>query len=103
MSAMVNVRNLHLDLLRNTLTRYGESELAPVRASDHPFIRRALDVLAKRDMKLVRALPFDEQKRDLGLDWPAAAETMIGMQRLTSLQRCVERVLADDIPGDLVE
>ena len=28
---------------------------------------------------------------------------MIGMQRLTSLQRCVETVLADDIPGDLVE
>ena len=28
---------------------------------------------------------------------------MIGMQRLTSLQRCVETVLADDIPGDLIE
>ena len=25
---------------------------------------------------------------------------MIGMQRLTSLQRCVETVLADDIPTD---
>lgn len=47
--------------------------------------------------------PFGQRKRDLGLDWPADAETMIGMQRLTSLQRCVETVLADDIPGDLVE
>jgi O-methyltransferase len=28
---------------------------------------------------------------------------MIGMQRLTSLQHCVETVLADDVPGDLVE
>ena len=28
---------------------------------------------------------------------------MIGMQRLASLQRCVETVLADDIPGDLIE
>ena len=28
---------------------------------------------------------------------------MIGMQRLTSLQRCVETVLADDIAGDLIE
>ena len=28
---------------------------------------------------------------------------MIGMQRLTSLQHCVETVLAEDIPGDLVE
>ena len=44
-----------------------------------------------------------KRKRDLSLDWPAEAETMIRMQRLTSLQRCVETVLADDIPGDLVE
>lgn len=35
--------------------------------------------------------PFGQRKRDLGLDWPADAETMIGMQRLASLQRCVER------------
>jgi O-methyltransferase len=47
--------------------------------------------------------PFGQRKRDLGRDWPAEAETMIGMQRLTSLQRCVETVLADDIPGDLIE
>ena len=52
---------------------------------------------------LVRHYPFDEQKRDRGLDWPTAAETMIGMQRLTSLQHCVETVLVEDIPGDLVE
>jgi O-methyltransferase len=29
--------------------------------------------------------------------------TMIGMQRLTSLQHCIETVLQDDVPGDLVE
>ena len=52
---------------------------------------------------LRRIDPFGQRKRDLGLDWPAEAETMIGMQRLTSLQHCVETVLADDIPGDLVE
>ena len=28
---------------------------------------------------------------------------MIGMQRLTSLQHCVETALAEDIPGDLIE
>ena len=28
---------------------------------------------------------------------------MIGMKRLTSLQESVETVLADDVPGDLVE
>lgn len=47
--------------------------------------------------------PSDQSVRDLGLDWPAEAETMIGMRRLESLQHCVEAVLEDDIPGDLVE
>jgi O-methyltransferase len=50
-----------------------------------------------------RTSAFGEGARDLGLDCPAEAETMIGMQRLTSLQRCVETILADDVPGDLVE
>src|SRR6476620_7968958 len=45
----------------------------------------------------------DQHMREAGLDWPAEAETMSGMKRLTSLQHCVETVLADDIPGDLVE
>jgi O-methyltransferase len=94
---------MYLDLLRSYLTRYGDDELAPVRAASHPLIRTLLGLLAKRGIQVVRPLPFDERKRDLGLDWPAAAETMIGMQRLTSLQRCVETVLAEDVPGDLVE
>jgi O-methyltransferase len=99
----VDARGMYLDLLRKYLIRYGEDELAPVRATNHPLIRRALNVLAQRNIKLVRTRSFDEQKRDLGLDWPAAADTMIGMQRLTSLQHCVEAVLAEDVPGDLVE
>ena len=94
---------MYLDLLRNYLTRYGEDELLPVRAASHPLLRYGLNLLAKRGFKLVREVPFDEQKRNLGLDWPAKAETMIGMQRLTSLQRCVETLLAEDVPGDLIE
>jgi O-methyltransferase len=99
----VDARAMYLDLLRNYLTRYGEDELAVVRATNHPLARRALEALNRRNLQLVRKLPFDKEKRDLGLDWPAAAETMVGMQRLTSLQQSVESVLAEDIPGDLVE
>ena len=92
-----DVRSLYLDLIRRDLTRYGLDELMPVRWP----LRRAL--LKTTSLMLVASRPFDQQKRDLGLDWPTDAETMIGMQRLTSLQHCVETVLADDIPGDLVE
>jgi O-methyltransferase len=99
----LDVRAMYLDLLRIHLTRYGDDELLPVRAASHRVTRTLLNVLARRGIQLARPVPFDEHKRNRGLDWPAAAETMIGMQRLTSLQRCVETVLAEAIPGDLVE
>lgn len=41
--------------------------------------------------------------RRVGRDWPAQALTMIGKLRLDNIQDCVERVLAEDVPGDLLE
>jgi O-methyltransferase len=107
-----DARSLYLDLIRRNLTRYGMRERMP---AQWPLRRRlflkAINPIQVRmnAFRLARATPnasrraFVQRRRDLGLDWPAEAETMIGMQRLTSLQRCVETVLADDIPGDLVE
>ena len=96
-----DVRSLYLDLLRRNLTRYGMHERMP---SEWPLRRRLL-LKAVNTFSSIRngTRPFDQRTRELGLDWPAEAETMIGMQRLTSLQHCVETVLADDIPGDLIE
>lgn len=103
MSTGVDVREMYLDLLRTYLTKYGEDELAPISAANHPLVRRVFSLMARRNIRLARAIPFDERNRTLGLDWPSSADTMIGMSRLTHLQRCVEAVLAEDIPGDLVE
>ena len=38
-----------------------------------------------------------------GRDWPARAHTMIGLKRLANLRMCVETILDDGIPGDLIE
>jgi O-methyltransferase len=38
-----------------------------------------------------------------GRDWPQFAQTMVGLKRLANVRYCVERVIADDIPGDLIE
>jgi hypothetical protein len=43
------------------------------------------------------------EEKYLGLIWPTRAHTMIGMPRLENLQMCVETVLQDRIPGDLIE
>jgi O-methyltransferase len=45
----------------------------------------------------------DRTKRLEGRDWPADALTMIGMARLNNLQECIEAILRDDVPGDLIE
>jgi O-methyltransferase len=41
--------------------------------------------------------------RTAGLDWPLQGLTMVGLDRLDDLQRCVESVVADALPGDLIE
>lgn len=96
-----DVGSIDLDQLRRNLTRYGMQERTP----DHwPVRRRLLLKTVNAVMPLADGIGRGgKSARDLGTDWPAEAETMIGMQRLTSLQRCVETVLDDDIPGDLVE
>ncbi len=96
-----DVRSLYLDLLRRNLTRFGMHERVPADWT----LRRRLLLKAANAISARRngAKLFDQRKRELGLDWPAEAETMIGMQRLTSLQQCVETVLAENIPGDLIE
>ncbi len=38
-----------------------------------------------------------------GRDWPRFAQSMVGLQRLANVQECVEQVLADGVPGDLIE
>jgi hypothetical protein len=41
--------------------------------------------------------------RAKGLDWPAHAQTMIGEKRLANLRTLTESVIADNVPGDLIE
>jgi O-methyltransferase len=76
--------DLFLDLLKKCLTRY-------------VFEDGALD------QNSGQLLPFDRELRADGRDWPAHAETMIGLRRLDNIQYCVTEVLRDGVPGDLVE
>lgn len=46
---------------------------------------------------------YDSQVRHEGRDWPAHAHTMIGARRLSHLRSCVEQILNDGVPGDVIE
>lgn len=46
---------------------------------------------------------FDPQQRTDGRDWPQLGHTMIGLHRLENVRLCVEDVLINNVPGDLIE
>src|SRR2546423_11221668 len=54
-------------------------------------------------MELVKPTRVTAAEREEGRNWPSYADTMIGLKRLDNLQSCIESVLADGVPGDLIE
>jgi O-methyltransferase len=98
---------LYLDLLKQCLTRLAfPDEYRPVLSFSMPegaVQSRMQPVLAKLHFGLYRRTPIDAGKRAAGQDWPANAETMIGLARLDMLQHAIQTILQQNIPGDLIE
>jgi Macrocin-O-methyltransferase (TylF) len=86
---MSNGNNLYLDLLKRTLTNSIYEDASFGRSG--PM------------QPIIQTMPFRAEHRAEGLDWPVVAHTMVGLQRLNNLQYCVETVLSENIPGDLIE
>lgn len=121
--------SLYIDLLKKCLCRSvfgGGSILREIEVqelqdilgisswSQLPGHPRLAELLVEGDLRLVMEKvdrgvgitlekAFDPALRAEGSDWPVDAETMIGMKRLDNIQLCVENVLQDNVPGDLVE
>ena len=99
--------DLYLNLLKRCLTRFElDEDLAPVLPGS-PLKRRLWAELSKllerRDIVAYKRRPFDAWSREEGHDWPLRAETMIGLRRLDNVQECVKTVVAEDVPGDVLE
>lgn len=92
----------YLELMKGCLTflLWGASD-GPILelSARRPMVSfaRILERIARRRQKA----PIAERAQ--GRDWPAQALTMIGKERLDHIQTCVERVLEERIPGDLIE
>jgi O-methyltransferase len=101
---MPDPAELYLDLLQRALTRTGfdDDVVQPFTgaALRHKVARR---LLAGTGAEAVVRRPADPRAREVGADLPASAETMVGAKRLQNLRACVESVLRDGVPGDLVE
>jgi O-methyltransferase len=105
-------RSLYLDLLKRTLTgavqEDNDSILGGVRTSGSPRVaKRVADSLGRLagrfGLELAYKKPYDPEARAIGRDWPARADSMIGLARMDNIQHCVETVIRDDVPGDLIE
>jgi O-methyltransferase len=102
---------LYLDLMKKCLLRSifpdqyrplfhpgaGDSKLS---LGAHAYLGWFLE---KLHIGLYRRVPVNASNRGEGVDWPAEAETMIGIRRLDQLQHCVTEVLKNGVPGDLIE
>jgi O-methyltransferase len=94
---------LYLDLLKRVLTRTGfVTYQLPItrgwrRLAYHPLKK----LLQSRGLQLVRRV--DPEMRRIGGDWPADAETMVGMVRLDNIQHCLTDVICNKVPGDFIE
>jgi O-methyltransferase len=55
------------------------------------------------DFAIVKRSPFDPVAREIGRDYSIHAHTLVGFERLENIQFCVETVVSENVPGDLIE
>jgi O-methyltransferase len=98
---------LYLDLLKACLTRVAFPEkydaVRPEIGTKARVFAPVQALLRRAGFELCRPVDFDPERGAEGLDWPADAETMIGLRRLDNLQSCISDVLRRGVPGDLIE
>ena len=101
---MEQAADLYLDLLKKTLTNWVNGPAETVDLPAEQYLNPDVLEACRRDgIRVVRPKPFDPEQRTEGRDWPPTADTMVGLKRLDNLQACVESVLRDRVPGDLIE
>jgi O-methyltransferase len=97
-----DLSTLYIDLLERALT-HTLYEPIDVDVQGRRSMRRLKNLLGRRGIIAMFGSPADAANRDEGRDWPVFAQTMMGCRRMSNLRSCVERVLAEDVPGDLIE
>src|SRR5215211_2761590 len=105
------INDPYLDLLKKCLTRFifpdnTWSPVHPPSRENHPIVSRLYPVinamLERKGIRLCRQhAKFDPIARAEGKDWPAEADTMIGLKRLDNLHACIEAVINDQVQGTL--
>ena len=100
-----DVRMLYPDLMKDCLTfLLWDAKDGSIKFGRENVAKRAVKALLGRNRHQQQTSPATVlANRQVGRDWPVLAHTMIGMKRMENLQYCVEDVLRQHVPGDLIE
>ena len=107
----VSPEQLYLDLLKKTLSfSLWPDPPVPIATFNYarpawkrPLITMLGSLTSAAGIELMKRGPATASEREEGRHWPSYADTMIGLRRLDNLQACIESVLHDGVPGDLIE
>lgn len=100
----------YLELLKKTLIDYSKINsyeyypLSIVNFNWKTFLLYPIDKLLRtRNFALCKLKYVTEYNRLNGYDWPANADTMIGLNRLNNIELCIHSIINEKIPGDFIE
>ncbi|AZQ64635.1 macrocin O-methyltransferase [Flammeovirga pectinis] len=102
---------LYISLLKKVLIDYhriGIDEYSPLYPPKNPNLRfkilRVLDSFFRsRKLAITRIVRSNYEDRVNGNDWPIYADTMVGLKRLDNIEFCINDIIKNGIPGDLIE
>jgi O-methyltransferase len=103
-------KKMYLDLLKKVLIDYHRIEYGEYKPLYRNNRSLSLWLLMKLDkvfrlnkLAICRKMESNLNRRINGKDWPAFADTMIGLKRLDNIEFCINKILDDDIKGDMIE
>ena len=94
----------YLELLKGALshTLYAQMDGGFYPGRNLPA-RAFFGALRAAGIEPVRTGPSVAAERMEGRDWPVFAQTMVGHARLDNLRECIDDLIRDEVPGDLIE
>ncbi len=95
--------DLYLDLIKRCLLNSIYEDESHHILPPTTLIQKIANKLSGGDRFWIKKQSYDTATRDEGLAWPTKAHSMIGVHRMNNLRKCVESVIQEKIPGDLLE
>jgi O-methyltransferase len=99
---------LYLGLMKKCLTRSAFPDkfklIGPQKTAIRTFaLYLCKSLLSPLNLELVHGATYDSAEGENKFEWPAEADTMVGLERLDNLEACITDVIQRKVPGDLIE